>query len=59
MIHNKEAENQPTIQDLPPGDDAQKPVKKYVKPAVLTHSGEDVLDELGPAQACYPYGGDY
>lgn len=32
-----------------------KSTKQYVKPAVLTHSGEDILDELGPAQACYPF----
>ena len=59
MTHHREAENQPMILDLPSGDETQDPGaksgKKYVKPAVLTHSGEDILDELGPAQACYPF----
>lgn len=59
MIHNREAENQQAALDLSSGDVTQKPGvksgKQYVKPAVLTHSGDEVLDELGPAQACYPF----
>jgi len=29
--------------------------RDYVSPAILSHSGEDILEELGPAQACYPF----
>ena len=27
----------------------------YERPVILSHSGEDILEELGPAQACYPF----
>ncbi len=29
--------------------------KVYVAPAILSCSGEDILEDLGPAQACYPF----
>ena len=32
-----------------------KAPRAYVSPAILSHSGEDILEELGPAQACYPF----
>ena len=30
---------------------------KYEPPKVVTYSGDDLLSELGPAQACNPFGG--
>jgi hypothetical protein len=27
----------------------------YERPTIISHSGEDILEELGPAQACYPF----
>ena len=27
----------------------------YVRPTILSHSGEKILEELGPAQACYSF----
>ena len=42
----------------------EKPVSKidrrkpeYEAPKVVTYSGDDLLKELGPAQACSPFGG--
>ena len=40
--------------------DAGKPGKKKAKfepPKVITYSGDDILDELGPAHACSPFSG--
>ncbi len=34
---------------------AQKRAREYVRPSILSHSGEEILEDLGPAQACYPY----
>ena len=31
--------------------------REYVQPTILSHSGEEILEDLGPAQACYPFGG--
>lgn len=36
---------------------AQEAAREYVRPAILSHSGEEILEDLGPAQACYPYDG--
>jgi len=45
-------------------DVEKKPVEKkeaaksdYEPPRVVTFSGDDLLKELGPAQACSPFGG--
>ena len=34
---------------------AQEGAREYVRPTILSHSGEEILEDLGPAQACYPY----
>lgn len=52
MKNTKELKGQKVTPKLLASSDSGK---VYVKPAVLTHSGEDILDELGPAQACYPF----
>ncbi len=39
-------------ENLPEGDERGK---EYVQPAILSHSGEEILKELGPAQACYSF----
>ncbi len=36
---------------------AQKTAREYVRPTILSHSGEEILEDLGPAQACYPFDG--
>ncbi len=43
------------VLELAAKNELQATAKQYVRPTVLTHSGEDLLDELGPAQACYPF----
>jgi len=34
--------------------DARRP---YEPPAIITYSGDDILAEIGPAQACSPFVG--
>ncbi len=34
------------------------PPVRYETPRVVTHSGQKILEELGPAQACYPFSSD-
>ena len=36
---------------------AQDGAREYVRPTILSHSGEEILEDLGPAQACYPFDG--
>ncbi len=35
----------------------KKKLPKYEPPKVVTYNGDDLLAELGPAQACNPFGG--
>ena len=38
-------------------EDTQDPKPKLEPPKVITYSGDDILDELGPAHACNPFSG--
>jgi hypothetical protein len=38
-----------------PGSPGSKP--RFEPPEVITYSGDDILDELGPAHACNPFSG--
>jgi hypothetical protein len=33
---------------------AKRPTR-YERPLIISHSGDEILEELGPAQACYPF----
>ena len=35
----------------------KKKKAKFEPPKVITYSGDDILDELGPAHACNPFSG--
>ncbi len=37
------------------GRDSKKPILE--SPKVITYSGDNILEELGPAHACSPYSG--
>ena len=37
--------------------EGSKEVPGYEPPKVVTYSGDELLKELGPAQACSPFGG--
>lgn len=39
----------------PEGHKRKKP--KFEPPKVITYSGDDILEELGPAHACNPFSG--
>ena len=38
-------------------EDRGRKKKEFVLPKLITHSGEDLLAELGPAHACSPFSG--
>ncbi len=38
-------------------DCARKKRKKFEPPKLITYSGDDILEELGPAHACSPFSG--
>ena len=38
--------------------DASSKAPAYETPEIVSHSGEELLKELGPAQACYGFSGD-
>jgi hypothetical protein len=37
--------------------DSRRQRPKFEPPKVITHSGDEILEELGPAHACSPYSG--
>ena len=54
--HSRDGQESPNVAALqgPPASNSRA-TRAYVSPAILSHSGEDILEELGPAQACYPF----
>jgi hypothetical protein len=41
-----------------PNAESERPKKKrFEPPKVITYSGDDLLEELGPAHACSPFSG--
>jgi hypothetical protein len=45
--------------DMEPGGDLKKKDLKqtpdYVPPKIITYTSEQILEEIGPAQACSPF----
>ncbi|MCP4661269.1 MAG: hypothetical protein GY856_38180 [bacterium] len=41
----------------PDAEDRGRKKPKFEPPKVITYSGDDVLEELGPAHACSPFSG--
>jgi hypothetical protein len=41
----------------PDRKDRGKKKRKFEPPEVISYSGDDILDELGPAHACNPFSG--
>ena len=40
----------------PCAEDRARKKPKFEPPRVITYSGDDILEELGPAHACSPFG---
>ncbi len=40
-----------------PSSDERPKKPKFEPPKVITYSGDDILEELGPAHACNPFSG--
>ena len=54
--HSRDGQELPSVTSSEARPASKSRAKKaYVSPAILSHSGEDILEELGPAQACYPF----
>ena len=47
-----DAEREPDVSKAERGKKAE-----FEPPEVITYSGDDMLDELGPAHACSPFSG--
>ncbi len=54
--HRTDAERAPDVSKADSGEPAKKKAK-FEPPKVITYSGDDILDELGPAHACNPFSG--
>ncbi len=54
--HRKDAERAPGVSKADSGE-AGKKKAKFEPPKVITYSGDDILEELGPAHACSPFSG--
>lgn len=54
--HRKEAERAPEASKADSGEGKKKKAK-FEPPKVITYSGDDILDELGPAHACSGFSG--
>ncbi len=53
--HRTDAERAPEVSK----ENSEKPQKKpkFEPPKLITYSGDDILEELGPAHACSPFSG--
>jgi hypothetical protein len=50
-------EDQAPEASIPRAEDPGKKKLKFEPPKVITYSGDDILEELGPAHACNPFSG--
>jgi hypothetical protein len=54
--HREDAERAPDVSKPDSGEPKGKKAK-FEPPKVITYSGDDILEELGPAHACSPFSG--
>ncbi len=59
MPDTKHPKHEDQLPDPPKShtDDPTKTKPKFEPPKVITYSGDDILEELGPAHACNPFSG--
>ena len=48
--------NAQTDENTGHGESMKNPLPEYVPPKVITYTSEEVLERIGPAQACSPQG---
>ena len=53
--HSQDTERAAEVSKADSGEPQKK--AKFEPPKVITYSGDDILDELGPAHACSPFSG--
>ncbi len=53
----KDAENSQATESAKSANPGQAKKPKFEPPEVISYSGDDILDELGPAHACSPFSG--
>ena len=51
MEEKKLREKKKTVTELAPETDS-----KYVPPKIVTYTSEQIMEQIGPAQACSPFG---
>ena len=54
--HRSDTKVAPDVSKADSGERKEKKAK-FEPPKVITYSGDDILDELGPAHACNPFSG--
>jgi len=54
--HSTDAERAPDGSKADSGE-REKKKARFEPPKVITYSGDDILEELGPAHACNPFSG--
>ncbi len=59
MADSKHPRNKDRVPDASKSrvKDRERKKPKFEPPKVITYSGDDVLEELGPAHACNPFSG--
>ena len=54
-MENRKPTKDETRPERKTDDRTPTPPAKYEAPRIISHSGEQILEQLGPAQACYPF----
>jgi hypothetical protein len=54
---DSDAKRAPDVSKADSGKRGNKKKAKFEPPKVITYSGDDILEELGPAHACSPFSG--
>ncbi len=54
--HRTDAERAPNVSEADSGKRKKKKAK-FEPPKVITYSGDEILEDLGPAHACNPFSG--
>ncbi len=59
MTDSEHATAEPRAPEAPPqdADDRGEQKPKFEPPKVITYSGDELLEDLGPAHACSPFSG--
>jgi hypothetical protein len=54
MPENKELNENKKLKELKKNEPRDKTLPEYETPKIITYTSDDILKEIGPAQACSP-----